>query len=372
MRLSFLLSMVVASCFGSSLFANEEFLGPFASWANVKRDFGAVGDGKADDTAAIQRGLDALHQHKTFCVLYIPSGTYRITATLRTIRKAHTDYMTSVIGEDPATTILHWDGPENGVIFHYDAWYAKISRLTLDGAGKAKTALGYGNGFSTYNETSDMVFKDVLYGLWFGMGAEGQAENAVLRCKFFRCKNAGVCTNGFNSMDIWVWDSLFEDCGYGLYNAAGNFHAYHNLFYRSKIMDIGINNLMVFGIVNNTSINSKCFLDWRSQMTWGTPASITGNRILDPTDEIAMHLGNGGPYLVMDNVFKGRTATKTPQVELTWGDQTLVGNTYTSENPLAMKGRRRSVDGKTVDPQDDRLIASRSASNASPLQQNSV
>ena len=152
-------------------------------------------------------------------------------------------------------------------------------------------------------------------------------------------------------MDIWVWDSLFEDCGYGLYNRAGNFHVYHNLFYRSKIMDIGINNLMVFGIVNNTSINSKCFMDWRSGMSWGAPTSITGNRVIDPTDDIALHLGNGGPFLVMDNTFKGRIATKTPQVEMTWGDQTMVGNTYTSENPLAMAGRRRSIDGKTVAPQ---------------------
>ena len=185
MRFRLLLSMVASFCFAPPSMASEEFLGPFASWANVKRDFGAVGDGKADDTVAIQRGLDALQQHKTFCVLYIPSGTYRITDAPRIVCKAHTDGMISVIGEDPATTILHWDGPQNGIIFHYDAWYAKISRLTLDGAGKAKIALGYGDTFSTYNETSDMVFKDVVNGLWFGMGASSEAENSVLRCKFF-------------------------------------------------------------------------------------------------------------------------------------------------------------------------------------------
>ena len=350
MRFRVLLSIVVSLCFTAVSLADEEFLGPFSSWADVKRDFGAIGDGKADDTAAIQRGLDALQHHKTYCVLFIPSGTYRITATLRTTRKAHTDYMTSIIGEDPATTTIRWEGPKDGVLFYHDAWYAKISRLTLDGAGKAKIALGYGDGFSTYNETSDMVFKDVALGIFLGMGTAGQAENAVLRCKFLRCSEAGVCTTNFNSMDIWVWNSLFEDCGYGLHNKAGNFHVYHNLFYRSKIMDIGTNNLMVFAIVNNTSIGSKCFLDWRSQMIWGAPTAITGNRIIDPVDDIAMHLGNGGPFLVMDNIFKGRTATKTPQIEMTWGDQTFVGNTYTSTNPLVLAGRRRSIDGATVDP----------------------
>ena len=34
--------------------AGDEFVGPFPSWANVKTEYGAVGDGKADDTAAIQ------------------------------------------------------------------------------------------------------------------------------------------------------------------------------------------------------------------------------------------------------------------------------------------------------------------------------
>lgn len=63
--------------------AAEEFVGPFASWANVRRDYGAVGDGKTDDTAAIQKGLDDLRAHRQHCVLFFPAGTYRITRTVR-------------------------------------------------------------------------------------------------------------------------------------------------------------------------------------------------------------------------------------------------------------------------------------------------
>jgi hypothetical protein len=329
--------------------AQEEFVGPFPSWADVKRDFGAVGDGKADDTAAIQRALDALRDHKRFCVLFFPAGTYRITNTIRTERKAHTDCMVSVIGEAPETTVIKWDGL-NGTIIQFDAWYAKLSRLTLDGAGKAVVGVGYGDAFSTYNETSDLVIKDVVYGIWLGTGQGGQAENSVLRCKFIRCSDSGIKTYNFNSMDIWVWYCLFEDCGYGLFNGSGNFHVYQSLFLGSRKMDIGINNLMVFAIVNNTSIGSKCFLNWRSGMSWGSPTSITGNRIIDPADVVAITLGNGGPYLLMDNVIKGRSATKRPQIEMTWGDQTFLGNTYTSTDPRKPAGRYRWLDEKTVDP----------------------
>ncbi len=334
---------------GSAL-ADEEFTGPFPSWKDVKRDYGAIGDGRADDTAAIQKGLADLQQHKEAIVLFFPAGTYRLTQTVKTTRKAHTDSMgVSIIGEDPARTILRWDGPPGGTMLLYDAWYSRISRLALDGAGKAGVALAYGGGFSTYNETSDMVFRDAGDGMLMATGDNGQAENAVLRCAFLRCSGAGLRCNNFNSLDVWVWYCRFEDCGYGLFNRAGNFHAYQSVFLRSRKMDIGAVNLMVFSFINNFSQGSRCFMDWAGGHVWGSPTSITGNRIIEPTGELAIRLGNGGPYLLADNVIKSRLGTTNPPVHLTWGDQTLVGNTYTVANPVKEAGRFRRLDEKVVD-----------------------
>ncbi len=342
--------------------AAEEFNGPFASWKNVKTDYGAVGDGVADDTAAIQRGLDDLRFHKDSCVLYFPAGTYRLTNTVSTIRKAHTEGMgMTVIGEDPATTILRWDGPEDGIMVSYDAWYSKISRLTLDGQGKAAVALGYGPAFSTYNETSDMVFKDVKAGLVLGItGAAGQAENAVLRCQFLRCSDKGIVTTNFNALDIWAWYCRFEDCGYAMYNNAGNFHGYGNLFLRSQKADIGTSNLMVFSFVNNTSIGSNCFLDFAGGHTWGSPTSITGNRIVDHTGPWAMRLGNGGPYFVAGNIIKSRPEAVGPVVGMTWGNQTFLGNTYTVADPVKEGGRFLRIN-------DNRIVAPDALDGAPPV-----
>ena len=59
------------------------------------KDFGAVGDGSTDDTAAIQKAIDS-----TAASIYFPAGNYKISAVLS---------ITS-------PTILHGDGPKSSVI----------------------------------------------------------------------------------------------------------------------------------------------------------------------------------------------------------------------------------------------------------------
>lgn len=86
---------------------------PAQSWINVKTDVEprAVGDGVADDTKALQAGLDRLSggaDDREAAVLYLPPGTYRITDRL-VMSRVHRRPGNRMVGHGAATRIV-WDG----------------------------------------------------------------------------------------------------------------------------------------------------------------------------------------------------------------------------------------------------------------------
>ncbi len=326
-----------------------EAVGPFVSWLDAKRDFGTKGDGKADDTGALQRALDALRPPEAkAAVLFLPAGIYRITKTLRIIRGAHAESQHIIIlGEHPDTTVIRWDGEPDGVMMAYEAWYARMGRLTLDGAGKAKTAILCAPHFATSNEFADMVFRDVAFGIEAGrMDTQGVAETTVARCRFLRCSQAGISIQNFNSLDWFIWHCVFEDCGISVTDAfgAGNFYVYESIFRRSRQADIALGHASYFSVRGNYSEGSRAFLEtgWLNACHFLT---IERNIVLDP-QEVAIQVRSLSPVLLMGNIFRTR---KAPVVAIR-SDARLVSidNTFTvgdavRANPAAIRLNERVV-----------------------------
>jgi len=77
---------------------------------DAKRDFGAVGNGRADDTAAIQKAIDAARAHGDGAIAYLPSGRYVIKRTLLVTGR---DYY---VGGTGFRSCVTWKGPKGGTM----------------------------------------------------------------------------------------------------------------------------------------------------------------------------------------------------------------------------------------------------------------
>ena len=115
-----------------------------SDWLSA-RALGAVGDGKADDTAALQAGLTLLAT-TTNNTLFIEAGTYRVTATLLLNRT-----IGSLVQGTGATTVLLWGGPAAGappeavsrMLWSNGATRAEFNGLVFDGAHTAGVGLDH-------------------------------------------------------------------------------------------------------------------------------------------------------------------------------------------------------------------------------------
>lgn len=335
---------------------DTEALVPFSSWSNVKRDYGAVGDGVADDTVAIQKALDDLGWKKPG--VFLPAGKYRITRTLRLTGSPVANGFgiggVSLVGQSPDTTQIVWAGtPGDPMLVQDGGSYTRFSRITWDGKGTAGYGVAHwwnakaGTWHDSSPEHTDEVFKNMKIGIMAGrLGANyGQldSEGQVRRVQFINISQAGLNTGSWNAMNWWIWDSRFTDCARGVSNiftvsdisepGAGSMHVYRSLFERSTVADINIGNTGTFSMHQNVSVGSRRFFQGESAGNNGASILLKGNRVLDTTDPVAIANGNLGPIVLLDNSVRSASGNTSPAVLLNdfvnGRDVVSVGNRYT-------------------------------------------
>ena len=101
-----------------------------ADTVNV-RDLGAVGDGKADDTEAIQKAI-----YDNTAEIFFPAGTYRVTKTLQFAKKVGADQFPRQrhIRGEGNRSILQWDGEKGGIMLRaYGMGHCQFSSLWFKG-----------------------------------------------------------------------------------------------------------------------------------------------------------------------------------------------------------------------------------------------
>ena len=172
------------------------------------RDYGAVGNGIADDTAAIQAAIDAAVATGRLAV-YLPAGTYKVSGTL-TIGV----HGLSLTGAGREATILTANSAAQPIItISSGVTYVTVRSMTLT---RSVAATSGGNGI-TATGVYEGVFLHDLYvekqynGLALGAASNGKVRDVLAS----KCINNGVLlqtTTGTASMQWNIEDVLVVQC----------------------------------------------------------------------------------------------------------------------------------------------------------------
>ncbi len=214
--------------------------------------YGAIGNGSADDTVAIQAALNAAYgttgsPHGLAGVtnnraVYFPPGDYRITSplTLRSVIGAH------IFGAGRFTTRIQ--NISGGNVFTTNGFeYSRVESMELVTSGSGVCFdLDWDNTGPTAlqsNTFSDIYFAAGAYGLRIGMTGNMGSENSILNCYFAGCSVAGLAARNYNALQMSVLGGNFGQCAIGIWVSAGSVPVIHGVgFQGSTDTDIAVDN----------------------------------------------------------------------------------------------------------------------------------
>jgi len=106
-------------------------VGGFSEALNLRRDFGAKGDGVTDDTAAVQAALNSAIVHSN-AVVFVSPGTYRLTRTC-TLRTDNAGIQPRLIlaGIDGTGTTFLWEGGATAPLFEFVGCAPQLSGISV-------------------------------------------------------------------------------------------------------------------------------------------------------------------------------------------------------------------------------------------------
>lgn len=173
---------------------------------NVK-DFGAVGDGETDDTAAIRKAAKAAQtyysqRHSPTHGLYIQSGTSLVFPLGRYLVSDEIPLnVLEIYGE--GRPIIIQKNKDKDIFVKRDAWRMRISNITFSG-GRNQIDLSNGN-----IDTGQIIIDHCRFYGAAGFAIRTDVRSTTVKitnCEFFRCYQTWLCKRADQSVmrDCWI------------------------------------------------------------------------------------------------------------------------------------------------------------------------
>ncbi len=275
-----------------------------SDWINVKTDVdpAAIGDGRADDTVALQKALSGVRDGT---VLYFPTGTYRITAPLVLRNATGARWIGGLMVGSGRDTKLVWDGAKGGTMLLLNGMaYSRFVGFELDGGGKASMGFHYRatQGFQTEVTHRHLAFRGFTdAAVLEDHPIEGQAlaETTFENCLFEDC-GRGVAFLQFNDYDFTFDGCEFRGCGVAIDCNHGNFYVRNSHFEGSRVVDIRDGSEHCSSIRRSTSTGSHAFVLRSSSVA---PLTIQDCRVDGWRDPEGAVLSSRPPLLLFDCEF---------------------------------------------------------------------
>lgn len=171
---------------------------------NVK-DYGAVGDGIADDTKAIEDAIQAIRFGPQASVLYFPEGSYRITKPgfqistgMTILGQSNTEIGNFGVGKG-SVVICDFDASEDESVFMLAAGSTLVGMSFYYPMQNLENPIAYPATIGTMSGGDYVTVRDiVLYNSYYGIDTTGGGQHVaniagtVLHCGVNICANAEV------------------------------------------------------------------------------------------------------------------------------------------------------------------------------------
>ncbi len=227
----------------------------FGTFSVKDPTFGAVGNGVADDTTAIQACLNAAfgssaspHDGGDNVYLnrevYFPPGNYKITSPLTLTRTvgAH------IFGAGRFVVKIENTSSNGNVFTTNGCQYSRFERFLLVSNGTGTCFDLDWDGLGSTCALQSNTFSDIYtsggnYGIRIGKTGNMGSETSFINCFFNLHTVAGVRTNNGNALQQSMFGGNIQSCAIGIWVSSGSFPTIHGVGFQSQTgFDIQVDN----------------------------------------------------------------------------------------------------------------------------------